>query len=264
MTGPLRNLHDRLCAALPGLVDDVLSGTFRTKAKGDGGLDFVTSIDLELQERLTRLLPDLLPGSLVTGEEGYADISGDEGPVWLVDPLDGTVNFVAGLPCYAVAIVLIEAGRPVLAAVHDAPQGQTYSAIAKGGAFIDGAALQRRSHPARLAVLSSGLMADLAQNAPDALVTLLGDFKLRNLGSQALHLCHVAAGHLSLVASREAKGWDDLAGALIAREAGLVYDNYHGVDPAIADDQYSLCADPETFNANRALLGRSVARPPSK
>lgn len=258
-----RALGDRLAACLPEIVRQVMVADFVTSAKGDDGLDFVTSVDFAMQARLERDLAALLPGSTVKGEEGFADLpeTVDGRPVWIVDPLDGTVNFIAGLPCYAVSVALVVDGRAVLSAVYDIRQNTVYSAIAGAGAFINGSPLQRRRHKARLAVLSSGLLGDLARNAPETLADLLGDFKLRNFGSQALHLCYAAAGHLTLVASREAKGWDDLAGALIAREAGLGYGHYHGgPTPPTDRDQYSLCAEPDALANYAEILARSIPR----
>lgn len=253
-------LHDDLCVLLETLVDEVFSTPFDVAAKGRDGLDFVTSIDLAMQAQLETALPVLLPGSRVVGEEDFAGMAPGPEPVWLVDPLDGTVNFVAGLPSYAVAVVLIRDGAPVLSAVRDIPRGLTYSARAGGGAFCDGAPLERRNHAARLAILSSGLLHDLTRYSPETLARFLSGYKLRNFGSQALHLCYAAAGHVTLVASREAKGWDDLAGALIAREAGLVYGHYGITDtPATESNQYSLCAPADIFEDHATEFSRSVA-----
>ena len=259
MSAASDTLHRGLVALLERIAAEVFSESFEVEAKGESGLDFVTTIDLAVQARLETELAALLPGSDVVGEEGFAGLGTTDRPVWLVDPLDGTVNFVAGLPCFAIAVVLIEAGKPVLAAVHDIAQGDSYSAIAGGGAFLNVTPLVPRPHAARLAVLSSGLLSDLAAQSPNTLVRFMGDFKLRNLGSQALHLCHAAAGHVSLVASREAKGWDDLAGALIAREAGLTYGHYGTNAPEIGADQHSLCAPAALFDTYATEFSRSIA-----
>lgn len=252
------DLHDRLCALLPQLVQEVFAQDFDTLDKGEDGLDLVTSVDLAMQARLESDLAALLPGSVVMGEEAFAAHSGD-GPAWLVDPLDGTVNFVAALPAYSVAVVLLVAGQPVLAAVYDIPQGDLYSAEAGAGARLNGAPLSPRSHKAQLAIVSSGLLKDLTETAPEALADLLSAYKLRNFGSQALHLCYAAAGRVRLVASREAKGWDDLAGALIAQEAGLTYGSYAPADAprALDENQLSLCAAPELFETYAPLFARS-------
>lgn len=251
-------LHDHLCTLLPELVQEVLQQEVVTEDKGSDGLDLVTSVDLAMQARLTTELAALLPGSVVVGEEDYAAYNG-HAPVWLVDPLDGTVNFVAELPAYSVAVVLLMADQPILAAVYDIPQGDLYSAQAGQGARLNGAPLMRRTHRARLAVVSSGLLKDLASTDPKALVELLEGYKLRNFGSQALHLCYAAAGRVALVASREAKGWDDLAGALVAQEAGLTYGSYApSLTPRPMDqDQHSLCASQDLFAHTTPLFARA-------
>ncbi len=255
----LTGLHAELCALLAKVAEHIFTDRFSTVEKGQDGLDLVTSVDFAAQAALEEALPRLLPGSQVVGEEGFAEATGSA-PFWLVDPLDGTVNFVAGLPSYAIAVVLVESGTPVLAAVYDVPHKRTYSAVLGGGAFLDGTPLVPRPRVAKLAVASSGLLRDLTEQSPQTLGKLLQDFKLRNFGSQALHLCYAAAGNLSLVASREAKGWDDMAGALIAREAGLTYGAYHlpaQGRPKINADQFSLCAPAPLFENYAPLLALS-------
>lgn len=261
----IERLHDALISYLPQLVAELFSGEVRVQEKGSDGLDFVTALDLALQQRLEADLAALLPGSRVAGEEGFSEtaFAGQE-DLWLVDPLDGTVNFVAGLPAYAVAVALLRDGKPVLAAVHDVRQGCTYSAIAGGGARCDGVPFVPKTHPASLAAVSSGLLKDLAACDPAMLTSLLERFKLRNLGCQSLHLCYAAAGHLTLVASREAKAWDDMAGALIAREAGLRYGHYTGTTvPELGSNQHSLCTGFTIFDTYADMLACS-ARPSGK
>ncbi|MFE3836093.1 inositol monophosphatase family protein [Pseudogemmobacter sonorensis] len=248
-----------LVALLAALGREVLAAKADVSAKGSDGLDLVTSVDLAIQSRLETALPALLPGSSVTGEEGYAALAAPPDLVWLVDPLDGTVNFVAGLPIYAIAVVLLAQGVPVLAAVQDVPRGLCYSARKGGGAFTGASPLRRHDTPARLCAISSGLIRNLARNAPATLDALMGEWKLRNLGSQALQLCHAAEGHLRFVASHEARAWDDFAGALIATEAGLRYGRYlPGPAPAADAPQSSLCAEPDLFDA----IARGLARSP--
>lgn len=256
---PDHALRVSLCKLLSEVARDVLSLAPDVFDKGNDGIDLVTSTDVALQEQLTRALETLLPGSIAVGEEGYAEpTTPSDVPVWIIDPLDGTVNFVAGLPAYAISVALLVDGLPVLAAVHDIPHRCTYSALEGGGAFVDDTRLAPRPTKARLAMLSSGLLSDLAARDPGALVALLKQYKLRNLGSQALHLCHAAAGHVALVASREARGWDDLAGALIAREAGFTFGSYRP-DPTRqpGDEQFSLCASPDLFDTLAQALAAS-------
>lgn len=258
-------LRAGLCALLRRTAAEVIGADAAGPVvmdKGSDGIDLVTGVDLAMQERLAAGLAALLPGSQVRGEEGYAaDAAPAGGPVWLVDPLDGTVNFVAGLPAYGVAAVLVEDGEAVLAAVLDIPHDTCWSAVRGAGAWRDEAAFRHRPGRARLMVLSSGLIADLAARAPAVLGELLARRRLRNFGAQALHLCLAAEGRIDLVASREARGWDDMAGALIAREAGLRYGSYAPGPPPPADaEQFSLCAPAEHFDSLRAALAATLAR----
>jgi myo-inositol-1(or 4)-monophosphatase len=257
---------DTLRQQLVELVDVISAGAFSKTAavrdKGDDGVDLVTSIDYELQELLVARLPRLLPGSKVVGEEEFVGLDTSCRYVWLVDPLDGTVNFVAGLPFYSVAVALLDRGLPVLAAVSDVPHAITYSALRGGGAMRNDMPLKVADNKARLGAMSSGLIRNLASNAPDVLAELVTVWKLRNLGSQALQLCYLAEGSLKFVASYEARAWDDIAGGLIAREAGLVYGHYSGgLRPAADAPQMSLCARADLFDELAAQLAKSVTEP---
>ncbi|WP_170756218.1 inositol monophosphatase family protein [Ruegeria lacuscaerulensis] len=256
----LDGIRAALCAALPGWVKEVFNEQPEIWSKGSDGLDLVTNVDLNMQRLLKARLQELLPGSSVVGEEDYRPHEGS-GPLWLVDPLDGTVNFVAGLPVYSVAVVLMIDGEPTLSAVYDIVQNDLYSAQKGGGARLNEEPLLPEPRQSNLAIVSSGLLKDFAIVAPDALAQLLTMFKLRNFGSQALHLCYAAAGRVSLVASREAKGWDDMAGALIAQEAGLRYASYDLGDAPVRldNDQKSLCAPREIFEKQKPLFARSCA-----
>lgn len=252
-----QGVHDRLCDLMRDVAGrHLVDGPVHT-LDSKGPLDIVTSVDLSVQAELSERLPELLPGTEVLGEEGKQLVPRGDQPHWLVDPLDGTVNFVAGLPCYAVSVALVVEGRAVLSAVLDVKRDTLYSALSGGGAFSNGVAFARRTSAAALAVLSSGLVSDLVAKAPMALEELLKCYKLRNLGSQSLHLCYAAKGHFSLVASREAKGWDDVAGALIAEESGLRYGHYSGTDHPMAADQFSLCTAQSCFDRLAGLLSQS-------
>jgi myo-inositol-1(or 4)-monophosphatase len=237
----------------------LIDGSMTVADKDDSGLDLVTSKDLEIQQFLEASLPEILPGSTVAGEEGFQEsvIANLKSPVWLVDPIDGTVNFANGLPIFAISIALLSEGKAVLAGVLDVRHAMLFSAVRGKGAWLNGKKLEPENRQSRLVGMSSGLVSDLAANAPETLANLLCRYKLRNLGSQALQLCYAAAGFLRWTASREAKGWDDLAGALIARESGLDYGFYGPRANGIGEDQHSLCAPKSEFEELRQDLEKS-------
>src|SRR5258708_31980721 len=116
------------------------TGDISEKSPGD----FVTVADVASEQRLTPALRDLLPGSLVVGEEAVAAdpavlalLDGDA-PVWVVDPIDGTANFAAGIPMFAIMVALIRRGETLAAWIHDPLKRATATALAGGGAGGEG------------------------------------------------------------------------------------------------------------------------------
>jgi myo-inositol-1(or 4)-monophosphatase len=215
--------------------------------------DFVTDMDRNLQREITAALNLGFPEVPCYGEEDIAaDLYLPE-KAFLIDPLDGTGNWIAGLPFSAVSIAYLEQGKTVLAAVAAIFGDGTYTAEAGKGSWRDGVHLTLKP-PSALISLSSGILDAAVGTA--AFLDLRRYGKLRNLGSQALQLCAVARGGLALNASLEARLWDDAAGRLIAMEAGA---RYRAAVPAADVDrpgarQHSLCAHPDVFDAAAAIL----------
>lgn len=217
-----------------------------SEKSGGAAYDIVTETDLAIQGALQAPLEALLAGSQVLGEEGFTRLADPTARAyWLLDPLDGTLNFASGTPGYSLSLALLEGGAPVIGLVLDGVTGVLYDAIAGGGARRAGVPLDlRRLDSARAPIcLSSGTLRLIADAGPHALGELLAiNARMRLFGGQALQLCWVASGALGLVVSREAKLWDDAAGALIVREAGGRYARLSGQsvfplqvgDPALA------------------------------
>ncbi|HVW77363.1 MAG TPA: inositol monophosphatase family protein [Alloacidobacterium sp.] len=216
--------------------------------------DFVTDMDRSLQHEISAALGKAFPNVPVFGEEGIADDLELPDKAFLIDPLDGTGNWIAGISFSAVSIAYIENGATVLAAVAAIFGGGVYSAEAGKGAWRDGVRLQVPAQPSALIGLSSGVLDAMVGGEKFRLLRRFG--KLRNLGSQALQLCAVARGSLALDASLEARLWDDAAGRLIASEAGAIYRAHVGAEdskrPVVR--QNSLCAHPAVFNAAAEIL----------
>ena len=143
---------ERVAALLEEVAGDVILPRFRNLQSGDitdkGGGDFVTLADQESEALLTRALADLLPGSVVVGEEAVhgdasilARLSGDA-PVWIIDPLDGTNNFTRGSDLFAVMAALVVKGQTVLGAIHLPVRRETATAELGSGAFMAGRKLR--------------------------------------------------------------------------------------------------------------------------
>ncbi|MFN8069962.1 MAG: inositol monophosphatase family protein [Mycolicibacterium insubricum] len=193
--------------------------------------DPVTVVDTETEELVRRRLAELRPGDGVLGEEGGAGASGPAAPggvTWVVDPIDGTVNFLYGIPAYAVSVAAQIDGVSVAGAVADVAAGQLYSAALGGGAQVSDTAGRRPLHcgDARelsVALVGTGFGYQPARRAAQAqlLAGLLPRVRdIRRIGSAALDLCHVAAGRLDGYYEHGLQRWDWAAGALIAAEAG--------------------------------------------
>lgn len=184
--------------------------------------DYVTNVDHALDRFIGDWISRTYPQDRIVSEEAPESwkLGGDD--VWIVDPLDGTHNFMAGLPHFAVSVARQRAGETVAGFVANLATGDINTAAKHEGARLNSDPLSVATPPAELIGVSTGATDSMLGNK--ALFTLLRQHgKLRNLGSQALHLCYAAEGRFALAVSLEAKIWDDAAGALIAREAGAVY-----------------------------------------
>ncbi len=201
--------------------------------KSDGSL--FTAADLAAQAALVERLQDLCPVPVVAEEMSREEqaghwLEGEEG-LWCIDPIDGTSNFVNGVPYFAVSVALMRRGRPVLGVVHDPVAGETFYAASGGGAFLDGEPLPIKGFVPQLRNAMAG--ADL-KRVPRALATALVDrppiASLRSFGAGTLEWCYVAAGRMDVYLHGGQKLWDYAAGSLILAEAGGSMAGLHGGD----------------------------------
>ena len=194
--------------------------------------DLVTAVDKRSEGFLADELRALRPGDAVLGEEG-ADTEGTTGIRWLVDPIDGTVNFLYGIPQFAVSIAAEREGVTLVGAVHNPMSGETFMATRGAGAWRGSRRLTAAAPATSLssAVLGTGFSYDAGRRGAQGRV-LAGVLprigNLRRLGSAALDLCFVAAGRLDAYYEQGLKPWDMAAGALVAAEAGAVVTGLRG------------------------------------
>ena len=198
-----------------------------------GSFDVVTDADLLAQEMISDGIRAQFPDHQILAEEGY-----ERGPAsldefcWVIDPLDGTLNFALGIPCTSVSVALLHQGEPMLGCVYDPVRGELFEAQRGAGSSVNGGRLAVR--PGTSALMPLGLSSGILSRIPavgevSLLAVIMRRFaKVRILGSQALHLCYVAAGRLQAAISWEARLWDDAAGALIVKEAGGQYTDFAG------------------------------------
>ncbi|WP_433597981.1 inositol monophosphatase family protein [Nocardia sp. CA-135953] len=193
--------------------------------------DPVTIVDTETEDLIRRLLDEVRPGDPILGEEGGGSLAnGDADTVhWVVDPIDGTVNFLYGIPGYAISVAAMRDGRPLAGAVVDVARAATYSAGLRMGATKvtgDGAVEHLRCTPVRsaaMALVATGFAYGKHRRARQAelIAQILPEIRdIRRLGAAALDLCFVAEGRVDAYYEHGLNAWDWAAGALVAAEAG--------------------------------------------
>jgi myo-inositol-1(or 4)-monophosphatase len=192
--------------------------------------DPVTVVDTETERLLRDRLAELRPGEHILGEEEGGSTGGSDGLTWVLDPIDGTVNFVYGIDSYAVSVAVQRDGASLAGAVANVPAGAVYSAALGHGARVqrDGIVTPLRASPAvdlSMSLVGTGFSYAPEQRVRQAeiLTRMLPVVRdVRRMGSAALDLCMVAAGTLDAYYEDGVHVWDWAAGALIAAEAGAI------------------------------------------
>jgi myo-inositol-1(or 4)-monophosphatase len=185
--------------------------------------DMVSDADREAEAAIGRLLRAERPDDALLAEEGAAE-RGSSGRRWVVDPLDGTTNYLYRYPAWCVSVALEDADGAVLGVVHDPERGETFRAERGGGAVLNGAPIRVRDHDRlETALVATGFGYDPEVRRAQAEVVLRALPRVRDIrrgGSAAIDLCWLAAGRLDGYWERGLKPWDWAAGRLIVIEAG--------------------------------------------
>ena len=230
-------------------------------AKGAG--DYVTAVDLASERAITALLREATPDIPVLGEEEGGAALG-AGRSWVVDPLDGTTNFVHGFPVVGVSVALVEEGRPVAGAVEAPFLGGRWSAARGRGAFgirdVDASPvrLSVSTRQRAQAVVGTGFPFRHKDALPRYLRVMEGALErfedLRRPGAAALDLAWVAAGVFDGFFELGLSPWDVAAGALLIEEAGGVVTDWEGADGYLGGD--ILAGPPDVHSALLDLTRR--------
>ena len=213
--------------------------------------DVVTAADRAVERQVIDTLHRERPADSVLGEEyGDSAPAGPGGVRWILDPIDGTVNYLYGLPQWAVSLAAEVDGEVLAGVVLNGVTGDEWTATLGGGAWHDG----RRLHGSARTTLDQTLLAtgfgyDAARRAHQGaviatLITRVRD--IRRFGAASLDLCAAAEGQVDAYFEKGLNPWDHAAGGLIAQEAGLVVS---GIDGAAADVKMLIAAPPAIFPA---------------
>jgi len=204
----------------------------RSKVEYKSAVDPVTDFDRRAQALIVGGIRSAFPDDAIVAEEGD-DHGRTEGSCWVIDPIDGTANFVHGLPHFAVSIAWMDGGRPMAAAVYDPSKDDLFHAERGGGAFL-GSERLAVSAVAELgrALLVTGFPYDRRDHV-DFYLRYFREFLLsaqdvRRYGSASLDLCYVAAGRFDGFWEWKLHPWDTAAGWLILEEAGGRVSDFDG------------------------------------
>jgi myo-inositol-1(or 4)-monophosphatase len=212
--------------------------------------DLVSEVDRAAEQCVVAVLSECRPDDAILAEEGTSR-SGTTGVRWVIDPLDGTTNFLFGIPAYAVSVAAEIDGRAEVGGVVDPSRAETWRASRGRGATLNGRALQLPATPPPLetALVATGFSYLPNRRAHQAQVVsyvLPRVRDIRRFGAAALDLCWVAAGRVSAFYEHGLQPWDLAAGVLIAREAGA--------ETATLDDGTTVVAAPGLLEPLRRLI----------
>jgi fructose-1,6-bisphosphatase/inositol monophosphatase family enzyme len=260
------DLLDELLALATALAADaatlLVDGLSRTRAEvstKSTPTDMVTEMDRASEALIVAGIRADRPDDGIVGEEG-ADLEGTSGVRWLVDPIDGTTNYIFAFPGFAVSIAAELDGEMVAGVVHDPLHHDVFQAARGRGATRNGSPIHASAQTELTAALvGTGFSYDPERRRKQARVLLevvprVRD--IRRMGAASVDLCSVACGRLDAYYERGLGPWDLAAGGLIAEEAGAVVGNLTG---GPASGEFTLAAGSELFDPLRALLDTAGA-----
>jgi myo-inositol-1(or 4)-monophosphatase len=255
----LRLLAEAVAREAGALLHDGLDRARLHVGTKSTGTDMVTEMDRAAEAHIVERLLAARPDDGVLGEEG-TDRPGTSGVRWVVDPLDGTTNYLYGLPGFNVSVGAEVDGEVVAGAVFDVIRGELFSATLGGGATRDGATIRpSAATDLALALVATGFSyeADRRRRQAQVLVEVLPRVRdVRRLGAAAVDLCSVACGRVDAYYEKGLAPWDLAAGGLIAAEAGAIVTDLAGGSPR---GDTVVAATPAVHGPLRALLERAGA-----
>ncbi|MEJ2669760.1 MAG: inositol monophosphatase family protein [Gammaproteobacteria bacterium] len=232
-----------------------------------GANDFVTLIDKKAEKIITDTLLKAFPEHHILAEEsGALNTKSNSDFQWIIDPLDGTTNFIFGVPHFAVSIALLHKGRLEVGVVIDAAKRDEFTARRGGGATLNGRRIRvRNSQSLANTLLATGIpfgnkvhdertehyFIDLKKLASEAA-------GIRRMGAAALDLAYVAAGRFDGYWESGVQIWDVAAGALLVQEAGGLVSDYHGGQQFLKS-QNIVAGSPKVFKGILSCVGSSTS-----
>ncbi|HDY7483870.1 TPA: inositol-1-monophosphatase [Vibrio vulnificus] len=230
---PMLNIAIRAARKAGNHIAKSLENVEKIESTLKGTNDFVTNVDKEAETIIIDTIKSSYPEHCIVAEENGLINGKDKDVQWIIDPLDGTTNFVKGLPHFAISIAVRIKGKTEVACVYDPMLNELFTAQRGAGAQLNNARI-RVKQPKDLqgAIIATGFPFKQKQHSESyfkimsAMFVEVADF--RRAGSAALDLCYVAAGRVDGYFELGLKPWDIAAGELIAREAGAIITDFAG------------------------------------
>ena len=235
--------------------------------------DLVTQADFASQKLARDLIGQAFPASSFhrrrrrpTGRAIGTPTSVMTDDCWIVDPLDGTLNYVRQMPNYSVSVALARAGEVLVGTVYDPVLDECFSAERGRGAFLNGTRITpSMCKQLDQALVAASLPADVARNSPEIqqfMEVIYQAQAIRRLGSAALSLCYVACGRLDAYWATCVKSWDVAAGQLLVREAGGTLTRPDGTAFRLDQPQFAAAATTDLHHQLIDCLGQATEIPP--
>lgn len=228
---PMLNIAVKAARRAGGIINRATRNLDLVSIKEKAANDFVSEVDREAEQAIIRTLREAYPGHAILAEESGA--SGQSEYQWIIDPLDGTTNFIHGFPQYSVAIALLHKGTVTQAVVYDPGRNDLFTASRGRGAFLNDQRMRVSKRTGlKSALIGTGFPFRQLEHL-DAYLAILRDMMkgsagIRRAGSAALDLAYVAAGRLDGFWEFGLSPWDMAAGALLIIEAGGLVGDLRG------------------------------------
>jgi len=221
-----------ICKTTGQFIREQLNQIKESDIEQKGRHDFVSYVDKTAEQMIIKALYEIFPEAGFIAEEGTSTVRGERYN-WVIDPLDGTTNFLHGLPCFCISIALVDNDEPIVGVVYEINLDECFSATKGGGAFLNG-------NPIKVSTQKNLDRALIATGFPYSNYSLLQKYMLifeqlirtssgvRRLGSAAADLAYVACGRFEFFFEYSLHHWDVAAGILLVTEAGGVVTDFSG------------------------------------
>jgi len=259
---------ERLCADVQelaintaGFIKDEQRKLSLDSIRSKGLHNYVTYVDTGAEERIVSGLQILLPGSGFIAEEGTTDIRGERYN-WVIDPLDGTTNFIHGFPPYAISIALLDGEETILGVVYELTAGECFYAWKDSKAYLNGNAIRVSStETVSQSLIATGFpYTNFARIGPfmqSFKYFLKNSHGIRRLGSAATDIAYVACGRLEAFYEYGLHPWDVAAGALILERAGGRICDFSGGNNWMYGEEFIGCNE-NIYNEFLDLINRMM------